>query len=146
MLSATWLYIQTSISEGLPVSVIEAGLTGKCVVCTNVGGCAELLANPNAGARVREGVKGPQGSPLLGTVSRPERPLTCWHDYSVLATPPLSPKGADGSSHGLAGPQPPMFGRLVAPKDAEMVAYAQLECLGFLPTLQVREAEGTRWS
>lgn len=45
----TWIYIQTSISEGLPVSVIEAGLTGKCVICTNVGGCAELLANPNAG-------------------------------------------------------------------------------------------------
>jgi hypothetical protein len=31
-----------------------------------------------------------------------------------------------------------MFGRLVAPKDAEMIAYAQLEVLGFLPTLQVR--------
>jgi glycosyltransferase involved in cell wall biosynthesis len=45
----TSIYIQTSISEGLPVSVIEAGLTGKCVVCTNVGGCAELLANPNSG-------------------------------------------------------------------------------------------------
>jgi len=48
----TWIYIQTSISEGLPVSVIEAGLTGKCVVCTNVGGCAELLANPNSGVYV----------------------------------------------------------------------------------------------
>ncbi len=45
----TWIYIQTSISEGLPVSVIEAGLTGKCVVCTNVGGCAELLSNPHSG-------------------------------------------------------------------------------------------------
>jgi hypothetical protein len=31
-----------------------------------------------------------------------------------------------------------MFGRLVAPKDCEMIAYAQLEVLGFLPTLQVR--------
>jgi hypothetical protein len=31
-----------------------------------------------------------------------------------------------------------MFGRLVAPKDADMIAYAQLEVLGFLPTLQVR--------
>ncbi|KAI8469609.1 MAG: hypothetical protein J3K34DRAFT_276064 [Monoraphidium minutum] len=93
VLSATWIYIQTSISEGLPVSVIEAGLTGKCVVCTNVGGCAELLANPNP--------------------------------------------GASGESHGLEGPQPPMFGRLVAPKDAAMIAYAQLEVLGFLPSLQV---------
>jgi len=49
VLSATWVYLQSSISEGLPVSVIEAGLTGKCVVCTNVGGCSELLANPQAG-------------------------------------------------------------------------------------------------
>jgi hypothetical protein len=31
-----------------------------------------------------------------------------------------------------------MFGRLVAPKDAEMIAYAQLEALGYLPTLQAR--------
>jgi glycosyltransferase involved in cell wall biosynthesis len=54
----TWIYIQTSISEGLPVSVIEAGLTGKCVICTNVGGCAELLANPNAGGRGWEQLRG----------------------------------------------------------------------------------------
>ena len=46
--------------------------------------------------------------------------------------------GSSGASHGLSGPQPPMFGRLVAPKDAEMIAYAQLEVLGFLPSLQVR--------
>jgi glycosyltransferase involved in cell wall biosynthesis len=93
VLASTWIYIQTSISEGLPVSVIEAGLTGKCVVATDVGGCAELLANPESG-----------------------RP---------------------GASAGLDGPQPPAFGRLVAPRDAAMVAYAQLEALAFLPTLHV---------
>jgi glycosyltransferase involved in cell wall biosynthesis len=59
----TWIYIQTSISEGLPVSVIEAGLTGKCVVCTNVGGCAELLANPNAGRRPPAQGRGPAAAP-----------------------------------------------------------------------------------
>jgi glycosyltransferase involved in cell wall biosynthesis len=93
VLSCAWIYIQTSISEGLPVAVIEAGLTGKPVVCTNVGGCMELLSNPNA--------------------------------------------GASGAPFGLEGPQPPMFGRLVAPKDAAMIAYAQLEAFGFLPSLQV---------
>ena len=98
VLTMAWIYIQTSISEGLPVSVIEAGLTGKPVVATNVGGCAELLANPNA--------------------------------------------GAGGEPFGLEGPQPPWFGRLVAPKDAEMIAYAQLEILGYLPTLQVRPSGG----
>ncbi len=30
-----------------------------------------------------------------------------------------------------------MFGRLVTPKDAAMVAYAQLEVLAYLPSLQV---------
>lgn len=48
---------------------------------------------------------------------------------------------------GLSGPQPPMFGRLVAPKDVAMIAYAQLEVLGFLPSLQVGLGSGRkgRW-
>ena len=37
---------QSSISEGLPISILEAALCGLCVVSTNVGGCAELLAAP----------------------------------------------------------------------------------------------------
>jgi glycosyltransferase involved in cell wall biosynthesis len=36
-------YIQTSISEGLPVSVIEAMSYGKPVIATNVGGTEELI-------------------------------------------------------------------------------------------------------
>jgi hypothetical protein len=45
---------------------------------------------------------------------------------------------------GLSGPQPPMFGRLVAPKDVAMIAYAQLEVLGFLPSLQVGAGSGRK--
>ncbi len=41
--------MQSSISEGLPISILEAALCGLCVVCTNVGGCAELLAAPPGG-------------------------------------------------------------------------------------------------
>ena len=69
----TWIYIQTSISEGLPVSVIEAGLTGKCVVCTNVGGCAELLANPNVGGWACRGLPdGPERVAMFqGQVGQP---------------------------------------------------------------------------
>jgi hypothetical protein len=70
VLTMTWLYIQTSISEGLPVSVIEAGLTGKCVVCTNVGGCAELLANPNSGGCERQALKR-HAMPLVELRARP---------------------------------------------------------------------------
>ena len=31
--------------EGLPMSILEASLSGVCVVCTDVGGCSELLRN-----------------------------------------------------------------------------------------------------
>lgn len=37
--------LQSSVTEGLPVSILEAGLSGVCVVCTDVGGCSELLRN-----------------------------------------------------------------------------------------------------
>ena len=39
------LCLQSSVTEGLPVSIMEAGLSGVCVVCTDVGGCSELLRN-----------------------------------------------------------------------------------------------------
>lgn len=42
-LSACDAYLQTSVSEGLPVSVIEAMSHAKPVIATNVGGTAELI-------------------------------------------------------------------------------------------------------
>jgi len=42
-LSACDAYLQTSVSEGLPVSVIEAMSHEKPVIATNVGGTAELI-------------------------------------------------------------------------------------------------------
>ncbi|KAL0026270.1 hypothetical protein WJX77_007445 [Trebouxia sp. C0004] len=40
-----WIYLQSSISEGLPISILEAGMSGLCVVCTDVGGCAETMSD-----------------------------------------------------------------------------------------------------
>ncbi|KAL3151781.1 hypothetical protein ABBQ38_012755 [Trebouxia sp. C0009 RCD-2024] len=40
-----WMYLQSSISEGLPISILEAGMSGLCVVCTDVGGCAETMSD-----------------------------------------------------------------------------------------------------
>lgn len=37
--------LQSSISEGLPISILEAGMSGLCVVCTDVGGCAETMSD-----------------------------------------------------------------------------------------------------
>jgi glycosyltransferase involved in cell wall biosynthesis len=42
-LNACDAYLQTSVSEGLPVSVIEAMSHAKPVIATNVGGTAELI-------------------------------------------------------------------------------------------------------
>lgn len=42
-LAACDIYLQTSVSEGLPVSVIEAMSHGKPVIATDVGGTAELI-------------------------------------------------------------------------------------------------------
>jgi glycosyltransferase involved in cell wall biosynthesis len=41
--------ILSSVSEGLPLSVIEYGLQGIPTVCTNVGECASLLGNGDYG-------------------------------------------------------------------------------------------------
>ena len=123
----TWIYIQTSISEGLPVSVIEAGLTGKCVVCTNVGGCAELLANPNSGARpAAQRARAAAAAALAEGLPPRGLRVCCQRGGANARAGPharrsAAPAGASGEAHGLEGPQPPMFGRLVAPKDAEMV-------------------------
>lgn len=41
----TWFAAEFN-KRGLPISILEAALCGLCVVCTHVGGCAELLATP----------------------------------------------------------------------------------------------------
>lgn len=37
------VYLSTSISEGLPLSLLESLSEGRPVVCTNVGGCADAM-------------------------------------------------------------------------------------------------------
>lgn len=43
------LFVLSSISEGLPLSAVEAMAASKPVVATNVGGLAELVANGKSG-------------------------------------------------------------------------------------------------
>ena len=47
--------VLSSISEGLPVSLLEYGLAGLPVVVTNVGQCSEVLENGKFGLLVNEG-------------------------------------------------------------------------------------------
>eukprot|EP01134_Creolimax_fragrantissima_P007686 CFRG7686T1 len=40
-----WVFVNSSVSEGLPLAIGEAGLTGLPVVCTDVGGSREVLSD-----------------------------------------------------------------------------------------------------
>jgi hypothetical protein len=55
---------------------------------------------------------------------------------STSAPSPTTRAGASGEPHGLPGPQPSAFGRLVPPRSPALLAYAQLEVLAALPSLQ----------
>ena len=45
VLTQGWVFVNSSLSEGLPLALGEAGLCGLPVVCTDVGGSREVLTN-----------------------------------------------------------------------------------------------------
>jgi Glycosyl transferases group 1 len=51
VLTKTWVFLNSSISEGLPLALGEAALTGAPVVCTDVGASLRVLTDPDTGAR-----------------------------------------------------------------------------------------------
>lgn len=55
VMSALDIYVQPSLSEGLPVSLLEAMFTGVPVIATAVGGVPEVLAEPGHGTLVAPG-------------------------------------------------------------------------------------------
>jgi glycosyltransferase involved in cell wall biosynthesis len=54
VLSKTWLFLNSSVSEGLPLALGEAALTGAPVVCTDVGASLRVLTNPESNERFSE--------------------------------------------------------------------------------------------
>lgn len=46
VLKQTWLFLNSSLSEGLPLALGEAALTGAPVVCTDVGASMRVLSDP----------------------------------------------------------------------------------------------------
>jgi len=50
VLDRTWVFLNSSISEGLPLALGEAALTGAPVVCTDVGASLRVLTNPEDGS------------------------------------------------------------------------------------------------
>lgn len=47
VLEDTWLFMNSSISEGLPLAIGEAALTGAPIVCTDVGATFQVLTDPD---------------------------------------------------------------------------------------------------
>lgn len=54
VLGRTWLFLNSSVSEGLPLALGEAALTGAPVVCTDVGASLRVLTNPESNERYSE--------------------------------------------------------------------------------------------
>lgn len=51
VLEKTWLFLNSSLSEGLPLALGEAALTGAPVVCTDVGASLRVLSDPDDSSR-----------------------------------------------------------------------------------------------
>jgi glycosyltransferase involved in cell wall biosynthesis len=51
VLEQTWVFMNSSLSEGLPLALGEAALTGVPVVCTDVGASLRVLTDPKTSAR-----------------------------------------------------------------------------------------------
>ncbi|KAJ6115000.1 hypothetical protein N7486_000778 [Penicillium sp. IBT 16267x] len=51
VLEQTWLFLNSSLSEGLPLALGEAALTGAPVVCTDVGASLRVLSDPDDSSR-----------------------------------------------------------------------------------------------
>jgi hypothetical protein len=54
VLADSWLFLNSSVSEGLPLALGEAALTGAPVVCTDVGASLRVLTDPDDGKRYSE--------------------------------------------------------------------------------------------
>lgn len=64
--------ILASKYEGLPVSVLEYGLTNLPVVCTNVGGCSALLGGGRCGTLVPAKDAGALAKAIISVLDNPE--------------------------------------------------------------------------
>jgi len=71
-LSALDLFVLPSLSEGQPLSLLEAGANGRCIVASNVGGVPEILCNGKSALLVEAGDVDSLFSALLHLIENPD--------------------------------------------------------------------------
>lgn len=54
-LSALDIFVMPSLSEGLPLALLEAAANSRCIVATNVGGIPEIIEHQDSGVLVPPG-------------------------------------------------------------------------------------------
>lgn len=70
--SAADIYCMSSLSEGLPMSLLQAMSVGLPAIVTNVGGMAEVVRNSNAGLTTVVGDPGAMADAIVQLASDPE--------------------------------------------------------------------------
>jgi glycosyltransferase involved in cell wall biosynthesis len=75
LLSAIDIYIQPSINEGLPKSVLEALAAGKPVIATNVGGTSEVVIDGKTGILISPGSSTAIETAMVDLLDHPEKRL-----------------------------------------------------------------------
>ena len=73
LLAAIDVYVQSSVNEGLSLSILEAMAAGKPVVATSVGGASEVIADGETGILVPPGSAAAMAAAVLGLLHDAER-------------------------------------------------------------------------
>jgi glycosyltransferase involved in cell wall biosynthesis len=73
LLAAIDIYVQSSINEGLPLSILEAMAAGKAVVATRVGGSNEVIVDGETGILVPPESPSAISEAVLWLLAHPER-------------------------------------------------------------------------
>ena len=73
LLAAIDVYVQSSINEGLSLSILEAMAAEKAVVATSVGGTKEVIADGETGFLVPPGSSAALAAAVIATLDDPQR-------------------------------------------------------------------------
>ena len=74
LLAALDIYVQSSVNEGLSLSILEAMAAGKPVIITDVGGARELVENGKTGILIAPGSAEEISGAIFGLLEDPAKP------------------------------------------------------------------------